>query len=135
MIVNVQLETVNNMENKQLILLSSVTNEEMEHNEWLKEAMNIKLKNALVGPIIALNGLQEQQVRHQRLIEVFTHDDIAPQFLFMIPGQLIQFILPLDHLLVSIVFLKNPKGGMDLKVRINKLTIANYDTAMASEND
>lgn len=123
------------MENKSLILLSSVTNEEMEQNLWLKEAMNVKLKNALVGPIVAINGMQEQQIRSQRMVDIFTHDDIAPQFLFMIPGQLIQFILPLDHLLVSIVFLKNPKGGMDLKVRINKLTFANSDTAMASEND
>ena len=122
------------MENKQLIFLSSVTNEEMEHNEWLKEAMNVKLKNALVGPIIALNGLQEQQVRSQRILDTFTHNGIIPQFIFSIPGQLIQFILPLDHLLVSILFLKDPKGGMELKVRINKLTIANSDTAMASEN-
>lgn len=121
------------MEN-QLITLSSVTNEEMEHNKWLKEAMNVKLKNALVGPIIALNGLQEQQVRSQRITDTFTHEGILPQFILLIPGQLIQFILPLDHLLVSILFLKDPKGGMELKVRINKLTIANFDIDIASKN-
>lgn len=123
------------MENKQLILLSSVNNEEMEQNQWLKDAMNNKLKNALVGPIIAINGIQEQQVRFQRMVDTFTHDGIKPQFILEVPRQIIQFILPLDHLLVTIIFIPNPKGGMDVNVRINKLTVANSETLEASEDN
>lgn len=122
------------MENKQLILLSSVNNEEMEQNPWLKDAMNNKLKNALVGPVIAINGMQEQQVRIQRMVDTFTHDGIKPGFIFNTPGQLMQFILPLDHLLVTILFIPNPKGGINVNVRINKLIIANSDTYEASED-
>lgn len=122
------------MENKQLILLSSVNNEEMEQNQWLKDAMNNKLKNALVGPVIAINGMQEQQVRIQRMIDIFTHDGIKPNFIFNTPGQLMQFILPLDHLLVTILFIPHPKGGINVNVRINKLTIANSDTYEVSED-
>ena len=122
------------MENKQLILLSSVNNEEMEQNQWIKDAMNNKLKNALVGPVIAINGMQEQQVRIQRMVDTFTHDGIKPQFILGIPRQIIQFILPLDHLLVTIVFIPNPKGGLEVKVRINKLIITNSDTYEASED-
>jgi hypothetical protein len=135
MIVNVHLKTVNNMENKQLILISSVTNEEMEQNLWLKEAMNKKLKDALVGPIVSINGMQEQQVRSQRMVDTFTHDGIKPQFLFQIPGQLIQFILPLDHLLVNIIFIPSKSGGLEVKVRINKLIIANSETLGAPEDN
>lgn len=123
------------MENKQLILLSSVNNEEMEQNQWLKDAMNNKLKNALVGPVIAINGLQEQQVRFQRMVETFTHDGIKPQFILEVPRQIIQFILPLDHLLVTIIFIPNPKGGLEVKVRINKLLIANSETLEAPEDN
>lgn len=123
------------MENKQLILLSSVNNEEMEQNQWLKDAMNNKLKNALVGPVIAINGMQEQQVRIQRMVDIFTHDGIKPNFIFNTPGQLMQFILPLDHLLVTILFISNPKGGINVNVRINKLIIANSDTYEASEDN
>lgn len=123
------------MENKQLILLSSVNNEEMEQNQWLKDAMNNKLKNALVGPVIAINGMQEQQVRIQRMVDTFTHDGIKPNFIFNTPGQLMQFILPLDHLLVTILFIPNPKGGLNVNVRINKLIIANSDTYEASEDN
>jgi len=123
------------MENKQLILISSVTNEEMEQNLWLKEAMNKKLKDALVGPIVSINGMQEQQVRSQRMVDTFTHDGIKPQFLFQIPGQLIQFILPLDHLLVNIIFIPSKSGGLEVKVRINKLIIANSETLGAPEDN
>lgn len=123
------------MENKQLILLSSVNNEEMEQNQWLKDAMNNKLKNALVGPVIAINSMQEQQVRIQRMVDIFTHDGIKPNFIFNTPGQLMQFILPLDHLLVTILFISNPKGGINVNVRINKLIIANSDTYEASEDN
>lgn len=123
------------MENKQLILISSVTNEEMEQNLWLKEAMNKKLKDALVGPIVSINGMQEQQLRSQRMVDTFTHDGIKPQFLFQIPGQLIQFILPLDHLLVNIIFIPSKSGGLEVKVRINKLIIANSETLGAPEDN
>lgn len=123
------------MENKQLILISSVTNEEMEQNLWLKEAMNKKLKDALVGPVVSINGMQEQQVRSQRMVDTFTHDGIKPQFLFQIPGQLIQFILPLDHLLVNIIFIPSKSGGLEVKVRINKLIIANSETLGAPEDN
>ena len=123
------------MENKQLILISSVTNEEMEQNLWLKEAMKKKLKDALVGPIVSINGMQEQQVRSQRMVDTFTHDGIKPQFLFQIPGQLIQFILPLDHLLVNIIFIPSKSGGLEVKVRINKLIIANSETLGAPEDN
>lgn len=122
------------MENKQLILLSSVNNEEMEQNPWLKDAMNNKLKNALVGPVIAINGMQEQQVRIQRMVDTFTHDGIKPNFILEVPGQIIQFILPLDHLLVTILFIPNSKGGININVRINKLIVANSDTYKASED-
>lgn len=122
------------MENKQLILLSSVNNEEMEQNQWLKDAMNNKLKNALVGPVIAINGMQEQQVRIQRMVDTFTHDGIKPNFIFNTPGQLIQFILPLDHLLVTILFIPHTKGSLNVNVRINKLIVANSDTYKASED-
>lgn len=123
------------MENKQLILLSSVNNEEMEQNQWLKDAMNNKLKNALVGPIIAINGMQEQQVRFQRMVDTFTHDGIKPQFILEVPRQIIQFILPLDYLLVTIIFIPHPKGGINVNVRINKLTVANSETLEASEDN
>lgn len=134
-IKNVHLKTVNKMENKQLILLSSVNNEEMEQNPWLKDAMNNKLKNALVGPVIAINGIQEQQVRFQRMMDTFTHEGVKPQFILEVPGQIIQFILPLDHLLVTIVFIPNPKGGLEVKVRVNKLIIANSETLEALEDN
>lgn len=135
MIENVVLKTVNNMENK-LIIAVPVNNEEMDKNSWLKEALNVNLKNALVGPIISVNSIQEANLRIQKLTNTFTHNGVKPQFLMSVPGQLFQILLPLDHLIIMIVFIPQKNGSLDIRVKINKLTVADYDTEdMAIEDN
>lgn len=123
------------MENK-LIIAVPVNNEEMDKNSWLKEALNVNLKNALVGPIISVNSIQEANLRIQKLTNTFTHNGVKPQFLMSVPGQLFQILLPLDHLIIMIVFIPQKNGSLDIRVKINKLTVADYDTEdMAIEDN
>lgn len=123
------------MENK-LIIAVPVNNEEMDKNSWLKEALNVNLKNALVGPIISVNNIQEANLRIQKLTNTFTHNGVKPQFLMSVPGQLFQILLPLDHLIIMIVFIPQKNGSLDIRVKINKLTVADYDTEdMAIEDN
>lgn len=123
------------MENK-LIIAVPVNNEEMDKNSWLKEALNVNLKNALVGPIISVNHIQEANLRIQKLTNIFTHNGVKPQFLMSVPGQLFQILLPLDHLIIMIVFIPQKNGSLDIRVKINKLTVADYDTEdMAIEDN
>lgn len=123
------------MENK-LIISVPVNNEEMDKNSWLKEALNVNLKNALVGPIISVNNIQEANLRIQKLTNTFTHNGVKPQFLMSVPGQLFQILLPLDHLIIMIVFIPQKNGSLDIRVKINKLTVADYDTEdMAIEDN
>lgn len=123
------------MENK-LIIAVPVNNEEMNKNSWLKEALNVNLKNALVGPIISVNNIQEANLRIQKLTNTFTHNGVKPQFLMSVPGQLFQILLPLDHLIIMIVFIPQKNGSLDIRVKINKLTVADYDTEdMAIEDN
>lgn len=123
------------MENR-LIIAVPVNNEEMDKNSWLKEALNVNLKNALVGPIISVNNIQEANLRIQKLTNTFTHNGVKPQFLMSVPGQLFQILLPLDHLIIMIVFIPQKNGSLDIRVKINKLTVADYDTEdMAIEDN
>nr|UVX65914.1 MAG: hypothetical protein [Bacteriophage sp.] len=83
----------------------TMLNAETIQDEWLHEALTKGLKECVTAPILTLDPTKPEPIkRAEMIIENFSREDCKCIPTLVIPGNLIQMLLPKDEVLISIIF-------------------------------
>lgn len=74
-------------------------------DEWLYDALTKGLKECVTAPILTLDPTKPEPIkRAEMIIENFSREDCKCIPTLVVPGNLIQMLLPKDEVLISIIF-------------------------------
>lgn len=83
----------------------TMLNAETIQDEWLHEALTKGLKECVTAPILTLDPTMPEPIkRAEMIIENFSREDCKCIPTLVVPGNLIQMLLPKDEVLISIIF-------------------------------
>lgn len=104
-----------------MITITRIKNEDLD-NPWLNEALTKGIKESLTAPVICLNPSESEAiVRTRMLIDNFSKENCKAIPTIIVPGGLVQMVLPEEEILVSIIFLKD--NGKDTKVQVSLIKL------------
>lgn len=83
----------------------TMLNAETIQDEWLQEALTKGLKECVTAPILTLDPTKPEPIRRaEMIIENFSREECKCIPTLVVPGNLIQMLLPKDEVLISIIF-------------------------------
>ncbi|UWD55234.1 MAG: hypothetical protein [Bacteriophage sp.] len=83
----------------------TVLQAETIQDEWLHEALTKGLKECVTAPVLILDPTKPEPIkRAEMIIENFSREDCKCMPTLVVPGNLIQMLLPKDEVLLSIIF-------------------------------
>lgn len=83
----------------------TMLNAETIQDEWLHGALTKGLKECVTAPILTLDPTKPEPIkRAEMIIENFSREDCKCIPTLVVPGNLIQMLLPKDEVLISIIF-------------------------------
>lgn len=74
-------------------------------DEWLYDALTKGLKECVTAPVLTLDPTKPEPIRRaEMIIENFSREECKCIPTLVVPGNLIQMLLPKDEVLISIIF-------------------------------
>lgn len=104
-----------------MITLKTLTETDIQ-DEWLQEALTKGLKECITAPIMVLDPTKPEPVRRAEMIlENFSREDYPVKSTLVVPGNIIQMILPKDEILLTILFQYSNNRNINIRVLLQKL--------------
>ena len=103
-------------------------------DEWLYDALTKGLKECVTAPILTLDPTKPEPIkRAEMIIENFSREDCKCIPTLVVPGNLIQMLLPKDEVLISIIFQYREKNTY-IQAVIQKLNYYDSDNKASMQD-